>query len=104
MKYVALLRGVNVGGKGTVDMAGLKSAFETAGMTQVATYINSGNVIFGTDILDRGRLTELLEGAIEERFGFRVDVLCLQAHDRAQLQHDAKGVRALGARGDLSGG
>lgn len=46
MKYVALLRGINVGGKHTVDMAGLKELFEAAGCAQVVTYLNTGNVVF----------------------------------------------------------
>ena len=46
MVYVALLRGINVGGKNIVEMARLKQAFEELGFTSVKTYINSGNVIF----------------------------------------------------------
>ena len=44
--YVALLRGVNVGGRGKVDMRELKKQVEALGCTDVSTYINSGNVIF----------------------------------------------------------
>lgn len=46
MVYVALLRGINVGGNNKVDMKRLKLAFEQAGMQQVVTYINSGNIVF----------------------------------------------------------
>lgn len=46
MIYVALLRGINVGGNNKVDMKRLKLAFEQAGMRDVVTYINSGNIIF----------------------------------------------------------
>ena len=49
MRYVALARGINVGGKGVVKMAALKDCFERAGLTRVATYIQSGNIIFETD-------------------------------------------------------
>lgn len=75
MKYVALLRGINVGGKNKVDMKQLKAVFEDAGMTSVRTYINSGNVIFGAPERGRARLTHRLEKAIARRFGFKVDVL-----------------------------
>lgn len=75
MVYVALLRGVNVGGKNKVDMKQLKAAFEEAGMTSVRTYINSGNVIFSSSLRSRARLTKVLEEAIERAFGFRVEVL-----------------------------
>jgi len=70
MKYVALLRGANVGTSGRIDMRQLKTAFEAAGMTSFRTYINSGNVVFATDMADRARITQVLEGAISERFGF----------------------------------
>lgn len=75
MVYVALLRGINVGGKNRVDMKQLKTAFEDAGMESVRTYINSGNVIFFSPSRSRARLTEVLEDAIARTFGFRVGVL-----------------------------
>lgn len=75
MVYVALLRGINVGGKNKVDMKQLKAAFEDAGMTSVRTYINSGNVIFSSSSRSRARLTEVLEDAIDRTFGFGVGVL-----------------------------
>jgi uncharacterized protein (DUF1697 family) len=46
MRYVALLRGLNVGGHRVMTMADLRAQFERAGATQVATYIQSGNVVF----------------------------------------------------------
>jgi uncharacterized protein (DUF1697 family) len=48
VSYVALLRGINVGGKSIVPMSDLKASFERMGFDHVRTYINSGNVIFGT--------------------------------------------------------
>ena len=47
-KYLALLRGINVGGKNIIKMADLKAAFEEMGLNDVQTYIQSGNVIFNT--------------------------------------------------------
>ena len=46
MKYIALLRGVNVGGKNKVAMGDLRVCFESLGFENVTTYINSGNVVF----------------------------------------------------------
>ena len=46
--FVALLRGVNVGGNNMISMSSLKESFETIGFTQVTTYINSGNIVFKT--------------------------------------------------------
>lgn len=46
MIYIALLRGINVGGNNKIEMKKLKQTFEHAGMGHVTTYINSGNIIF----------------------------------------------------------
>jgi uncharacterized protein (DUF1697 family) len=75
MVYVALLRGVNVGGGGKIDMFELRAAFEAAGMLAARTYINSGNVVFATDDRDDRAIAEQLERAIEARFGVTVRVL-----------------------------
>jgi uncharacterized protein (DUF1697 family) len=75
MIYVALLRGINVGGKNKVGMKELKAAFEEAGMESVRTYINSGNVIFSSGIRGRARLGSLLEDAIAQHFRLEIDVV-----------------------------
>jgi uncharacterized protein (DUF1697 family) len=75
MVYVALLRGINVGGKNKVEMKRLKAVFEAAGMESVRTYINSGNVIFSSSIRSKARLAKLLEEAIAKRFRFKVEVV-----------------------------
>ncbi len=72
MKFVALLRGINVGGNNKVAMADLKACFEKAGFTNVVTYINSGNVIFESVQTDAAKLVAICEKAIEEQFGFHV--------------------------------
>lgn len=81
--YVALLRGINVGGKKKVDMGGLRDVFEQAGMRSVRTYINSGNVVFASGARSRARLATRLGTAIADRFGFDVKVL---VHDLARMQ------------------
>ncbi len=77
--YVALLRGVNVGGRGKVDMRELKRSFERLGCSDVATYINSGNVIF-RDRRKASTLTRLLEQDLGRRVAVRsladVQALC----------------------------
>jgi uncharacterized protein (DUF1697 family) len=72
MKYVALLRGINVGGKNKVPMTDLKACLEVAGLNNVQTYIQSGNVIFESSTEDETKLTEQIEQAIEKAFGFPV--------------------------------
>lgn len=75
MRYVALLRGINVGGNNKVDMKQLKNTFERIGTTDVKTYINSGNIVFTDEKHSVESLTALLEEAIHKDFGFGVKVL-----------------------------
>ena len=75
MVYVALLRGINVGGKNRVEMARLKIAFESLGFTDVKTYINSGNIIFADSSHAQPELIGIIEKAIEIDFGFTVKVV-----------------------------
>ena len=75
MIYVALLRGINVGGKNKVDMGKLKATFEDARMRDVTTYINSGNVVFKDDRRKPATIAKALEKAIEADLGFRIEVL-----------------------------
>jgi uncharacterized protein (DUF1697 family) len=69
--YLALLRGINVGGKNKVEMARLKAMFESIGATDVRTYINSGNVIFKHNRARTGLRTAIEKG-LEDEFGFPV--------------------------------
>jgi uncharacterized protein (DUF1697 family) len=78
MKYVALLRGINVGGKNTVSMAELRKCFEKVGFKNVITYINSGNIIFDTTESDTSIVVKQCENAIENQFGFKI-VCCVIA-------------------------
>lgn len=74
MRYVALLRGVNVGKSARVPMSKLKSLFEGLGLSDVVTYLNSGNVVFGSS-LGASELTRTLEDEIERAFGMRIPTL-----------------------------
>ena len=77
MIYVAFLRGVNVGGKGMVSMAAIKEALIALGLSDVRTYINSGNVIFSTRASDAQRLTARIEKALEQHTGMSIKVLVM---------------------------
>ena len=68
-KYVAFLRGINVGGNNKVEMPKLKKAFESSGYKNVATYINTGNVIFESDKKNPGTLAQEIE-KILKNLGF----------------------------------
>jgi uncharacterized protein (DUF1697 family) len=78
MMCVALLRGINVGGKRKVEMKQLKATVESAGMDDVRTYINSGNVIFRSDATVT-QVVHTLESAIQVEFGFPVEVFLRDA-------------------------
>lgn len=88
MKYIALLRGINVGGANKVPMKELKAAFEAEGFNNVTTYINSGNVLFDFEQTDEALLAKRCEGIIEKRIGFPVRVAIITAEAlRAALSH-----------------
>ena len=69
MQYIALLRGINVGGKRKVQMNLLRTAFEDAGFTNVRTYINSGNVLFETPETELTELVAVCDQLMVTTFG-----------------------------------
>lgn len=82
--YIALLRGINVGGHHPVKMGELRNLCTSLGYSRVATYIQSGNIIFraeGSTIELRDQLSE----AIMIRFGFEVPVMILDAGELRQI-------------------
>ncbi|MEW2299567.1 DUF1697 domain-containing protein [Streptomyces sp. NPDC006655] len=81
--YAALLRGINVGGKKKLPMAELRGLMTGLGHDRVGTYLQSGQAVFASDRGDADFLAAELTGAIEERFGFSVDVL---VRDHAYLK------------------
>ena len=70
-QYLALLRGINVGGNNIIKMADLKACFESMGFTDVGTYIQSGNVLFRSAEKDSLKLTQKIEKALSERFSYK---------------------------------
>jgi uncharacterized protein (DUF1697 family) len=77
MIYAAFLRGINVGGKSIVSMAAIKDALVALGLSDVRTYINSGNVIFSTRASDPQRLTVRIEKALEQHTGMAIKLLVM---------------------------
>lgn len=87
--WIALLRGINVGGNRRVSMAELRSALEAIGLAEVRTYIVSGNVVFRSARPDATRLRADIEAAVEARFGFPVAIVLRTAAEmRAVLDGD----------------
>lgn len=81
MVYVALLRGINVGGNNKIAMKDLKVTFGQAGFARVVTYINSGNVVFTDSGRSPADLVAHLEAAILNAHGFPVTVLIRRLAD-----------------------
>jgi uncharacterized protein (DUF1697 family) len=67
--HVALLRGINVGGKNLIKMADLKACFEANGYVDVVTYIQSGNVVFTARGVGAPELANRIERMLSETFG-----------------------------------
>ncbi|MFI9612276.1 DUF1697 domain-containing protein [Streptomyces sp. NPDC052023] len=81
--YAALLRGINVGGSKKVPMADLRALLESLGHEGVRTYLQSGQAVFTAVHGDEESLAAELTRAIEDRFGFGVDVI---VRDHAYLE------------------
>ena len=79
-KYIALLRGVNVGGSNKIVMSELKAAFEKKGFKNVSTYINSGNVIFESES-DETVVKTACERLIKTNFGLKITVGIITASE-----------------------
>ena len=79
MKYVALLRGINVGGKTKVPMADLKKVLEENNFKNVKTILNSGNVIFELAEENKQKVCERVEEILEQKFGWHIFVI-LRTH------------------------
>lgn len=92
MEYVALLRGVNVGGI-TIRSADLTELFVGLGFEDVRTYLASGNARFTSDAADRAELKAMIEGALAERFGYEAWIVLVTLDElrraRDELPFDA---------------
>lgn len=75
MRYVALLRGINVGGRNMIKMEKLRETLEQLCYENVATYINSGNIAFDTLTTDESALVSTIHDAIERDFGFDISTM-----------------------------
>jgi uncharacterized protein (DUF1697 family) len=81
MRYVALLRGINVGGANLMSMNDLKAVFTELGFENIRSYINSGNLAFDTTKSTEKKLVDRIENAIESRFGRNVHVMVREQKD-----------------------
>lgn len=96
-RYVALLRGINVGGKNLIGMKDLRAAMEQHGYGNVSTYIQSGNVLFETDAPAKTLETEI-EAVLEQTFKLPL-VVVVRSHRQLKSVVD-KAPKGFGADPD----
>jgi uncharacterized protein (DUF1697 family) len=87
-RYVALLRGINVGGKNLIAMPRLRSCFEAQGFADVATYIQSGNVLFSAND-EASPLVERIEAELTTKFGYAASVVLRSKPQMRKIVDDA---------------
>lgn len=91
VRYIALLRGINVGGKNLISMKDLKELFQENGYGDVTTYINSGNIIFSSENEDTDFLKNHCEALIREKLNIDLSLLILTADELIQIAANAPG-------------
>lgn len=89
MQYIALLRGINVGGNNIIKMLDLRKTFEEMGFESVKTYIQSGNILFETAEIDSIKLEELIEKALSEKFNYTSKVVIVSESDLKGIVENA---------------
>jgi uncharacterized protein (DUF1697 family) len=87
--HIALLRGINVGGKNIIKMEDLKQVFVDMGFSDVKTYIQSGNVIFRTLESDKLELKDRIEMQLQKNFSAEIKTLIITADDLAETIENA---------------
>lgn len=89
MRYIALLRGINVGGNTMIKMSELKEAFENLGFKKVVSYVNSGNLAFDTKKSAESKLALKIEQAVEKMIDKQVLVMVRERSSIHEvLEHD----------------
>ena len=83
-RWIALLRGINVGGRNKLPMNDLKAHLSELGAFNIQTYIQSGNIVFSASKLKPDEFTQKLSKAIDSSHGFAPDVLMLERKDLEQ--------------------
>ena len=86
--YIALLRGINVSGQKLIKMAELAELFKSLNLVDVKTYIQSGNIVFKSDVGDKSELRQTIEKAIEQKYGFFVRVFMRTAEEWREVVAD----------------
>ncbi len=85
MKYISIIRGINVSGKNSIKMDALRKMYENMGFHDVTTYIQSGNVIFRGKEFELNEIESLISQQIFKDFGFDVPIIVLSVNNLRQI-------------------
>ncbi len=85
IRYIALLRGINISGKNKISMPELKAALIQKGFSEVSTYLNSGNIIFSDVETDTIVLSEKIKTLIQEKFTLDIPVFVIAQNELKTL-------------------
>ena len=77
MKYIALLRGINISGKNKISMSELKKVLEENKYQNVVTYLNSGNVIFESNINDEETIMQDIYNIVKDKFNLEIPIFII---------------------------
>ena len=91
--YIALLRGINISGKNKIIMSELKASFVELGYSEVSTYLNSGNVVFLSDVDDSKVISNTIRLMIKKQFELEIPVFIISQEELKDiLNKDRKSV------------
>lgn len=85
MKYISLLRGINISGKNKIAMSELKKELEQGGYENVVTYLNSGNVIFTSNIKDKDSIRNQIQLMIKNKFNLEIPIYIMTLQELEEL-------------------
>lgn len=85
IRYIALLRGINISGKNKISMSELKAALIEKGFSEVSTYLNSGNILFSDDETDTIVLADKIKMLIQEKFTLDIPVFVIAQNELKTL-------------------
>ena len=89
IRYLALLRGINVGGNNIIKMADLKACFKSMGFSDVATYIQSGNIIFKSEKKSKTKLTDKIQTELSKTFHYDAKVVVITYQQLKNIVNNA---------------
>lgn len=85
MKYLALLRGINVGGNNIIKKDALKACFEAAGLKSVLTYIQSGNILFSSDESDKQKMAEGVQRELKKKLKNHIEMVIFTEEEYSKM-------------------